>query len=74
MVVFMTDEDSLAGSPHTVFHIMFFQALKACEYGRVFFRLCFFGSKGVVRERVQADCFGLVIVERFGKDRGVRGL
>lgn len=50
---------------------MFFEALEACENGGVFFRLGFFRAEGVVREGVEADCFGLVVVEGFGENRGI---
>jgi len=72
--MFMTDEDALASPSHAVLHIVLFEALQACEYGGVFFRLCFFGAESVVRERVQADCFGLVVIKGFRKNRRIRGL
>jgi hypothetical protein len=53
--VFVTHKDALASSSHTMLDIVFFEALKACKYRWVFFRLRFFGAEGVVRERVQAD-------------------
>jgi hypothetical protein len=67
-------EDPLAGPPHAVHDIMLFEALEARKNGGVFFRLGFFRAKGVVRERVKADCFGLVAIERLGENRRVGGL
>ncbi len=74
MVVLVTDEDALAGSSHAMLDIVLFEALEACENGRVFFRLRFLGAECVVRERVEADCFWLVVVEGFGKNWRIGGL
>ena len=72
--MFVTDEDSFAGSAHAVLVIVFFEALEACEDGGVFFWLRFFGAEGVIGEGEEADCFGLVAVEGFGELWGIRGL
>lgn len=74
MIVFVTNEDALAGSSHTVLDIVLFEALEACENGGVFFRLRFLSAECVVREGVEPDCFGLIVVEGFRENRGVGGL
>jgi hypothetical protein len=74
VVVFVADEDAFAGPPHTVLGVVFFEALEACEDGGVFFWLGFFGAEGVVGERVEADCFGLVSVEGVGEEGRIGGL
>ncbi len=48
VVVFMADEDALAGSAHAVLDIMLFEAAETSEDGGIFFWLGFFGAKGVV--------------------------
>lgn len=68
VVVFVADENSFAGSSHAVLDIVLFEALQACEDRGVFFRLGFFGTEGVVREGVEAYCFGLIGVKGLGKD------
>lgn len=60
MIVFVADQNSFARSPHSMKFIVFFQALQACKYRRVFLRLIFFGAKGVVAEGIEPDCFGLI--------------
>jgi hypothetical protein len=74
MVVFVADEDSFAGPSHSMLDIVLFEALEACENWGVFFRLGFLGAKGVVREGVEADCFGLIAIEGFGEDWRIGGL
>jgi len=68
MVVFVADENSLAGAAHAMLYIMFFETLEARKDGGIFFWLGFFGAEGVVGEGVETDCFGLVVVEGFGED------
>ena len=72
--MFVTDEDSFAGSAHAVLVIVFFEALEACEDGGVFFWLRFFGAEGVIGEGEEADGFRLVAVEGFGELGWVGGL
>ena len=67
MVVLVADENTFAGSAHTMLDIVFFQALQTGEDGGVFFGLGFFGAKGVVGKGVEADCFGLVSIEGIGE-------
>jgi hypothetical protein len=74
MVMLVTNEDPFARSPHTVRDIVFFEALEAREHRGVFFRLGLFGAEGVVGEGIEADCFGLVAVERLREERRVGGL
>lgn len=71
MVVFVANEDSFAGSAHTVLFIVLFEAFEAREDGGVFFWLGFFGAEGVVGEGVEPNGFGLVAVERFGEKRRI---
>jgi hypothetical protein len=63
MVMFVADKNAFASPSHSMSDIVLFKALEACEDGGVFFRLGFLGTEGVVREGVEADCFGLVAVE-----------
>ncbi len=72
--MFVADEDSFAGSSHSMLDIVLFESLEACEDRGVFFRLGFLSAEGVVGERVEADRLGLVGVKGFGEDRRVRGL
>lgn len=63
MVMFVAYKNAFASPSHSMSDIVLFKALEACEDGGVFFRLGFLGTEGVVREGVEADCFGLVAVE-----------
>jgi hypothetical protein len=63
MVMFVTNKNAFASPSHSMSDIVFFEALKACEDGGVFFRLGLLGAEGVVREGIEADCIGLVAVE-----------
>ena len=74
MIVLMADQYTFAGPPHAMLFIMFFQTLEACDYRGIFFRLCFFGAKRVVRERVEADGLWLVCVEVFRQYWTIRWL
>ena len=66
MIVFMADQDSLAGSTHAMILVVLFQSLQACEHRGILLWLMLFGTKGVVAERVKADGRRLVCVERLG--------
>ena len=68
MVVFVADEDPLTGTSHSMFNVMLLEPLEACKDGGIFFGLGFFSTKGVVRQRVEANCPGLVAVEGLGED------
>jgi hypothetical protein len=74
VVMLMADEDALAGTSHTMFHIVLLQPLKTCEDGGIFFGLGLFSAECVVGEGVEADGLRLVVVEGFGKDGRVGGL
>ena len=63
MVVLVADQDTLAGTAHAMFFVVFFQSLQTCQHRRVFFRLLLFGTKGVIAEREEADGRRLVRVE-----------
>lgn len=71
MIVFMADQDSLAGSAHAMFLVVLFQSLQACEHRGILLWLVLFRTEGVIAERVQADSRGLVCVERPWNDRSV---
>ena len=63
VVVFVADEDCLAGAPHAMLVVVCLEALETREHRGVFFGLCFFGAEGVVGERVETDSLWLVGVE-----------
>jgi hypothetical protein len=68
MVVFVANEDTLAGTAHTVELIMLFQALQASWHGGIFLGLSLLGTKSVVAQRVQPNCLGLLCREIHGDD------
>lgn len=72
--MFVADENAFAGAAHTMLGVVLFETFEAREDGGVFFRLGFFRAEGVVGEGVEADCLGLIAIEGFWKERGVRGL
>ena len=74
MVVFVAHEDALASAAHAVGNIMLFEALEARQNRRVLLRLGLLDSESVVRQRVQADCGGLVRVERERDNGRLRAL
>ena len=72
--MFVADKDPLAGAPHSMFDIMLLEPLETCKDGGIFLGLGFFGAEGVVRERIEADCLWLVVIEGLGEDRRIGGL
>ena len=68
VVVFVADQDTLAGSAHAMFHVVLFQSLQACKHRRILFWLVLFGTEGVVAEREEADGGRLVCIEWFRND------
>ena len=71
MIVFMADQDSLAGSTHAMFLVVLFQSLQTREHRGILLWLVLFGPEGVVAERVEADGRRLVCVKRLGNSRPV---
>lgn len=71
VVVLVADEDGFRGAPHAMLVVVLFEALQAREHRGVFLWLPIFGAEGVVAERVEADCLGLVGVEVLGQDGAV---
>jgi hypothetical protein len=68
MVMLMANQDPLAGAPHAMLIVVFFQTLQASEHRGVLLRLCFLGAECVVGERVEADSLRLFGGEVLGDD------
>lgn len=54
MIVFVADEDTLAGSAHAMLLVMLFKPLETCYDRGVFLWLLLFSAKCVIGERVKA--------------------
>ena len=68
VVVLVADEDALAGAPHAVRVVMLLQPLQPRDHRRVLLGLRLLDAERVVGQRVQADGFRLVRVERERDD------
>ena len=68
VVVFVADQDTLAGSAHAMFHVVLFQSLQACKHRRILFWLVLFSTEGVVAKREEADGGRLVCIEWLWND------
>lgn len=66
MVVLMTHQNALASPSHTMKAIVLFEALQPCQHRRILFWLRLLGTKGVVRQGIQADGFRLLCGEVLG--------
>jgi len=71
MIVFMANEDAFASASQAMELVMLLEALQAREHRGVFFGLVLLGAKGVVRERVEPNCFWLVRIEAEREDRRI---
>ena len=67
MVVLVAHQDTLASAAHAMFFVVFLQSLQTRQHRRILFRLLFFGTKGVIAEREEADGRRLVRVKSFGE-------
>ena len=74
VVVLVADQHPLTGPSHAMLLVVLFQSLKPGQYRGVFFRLVFFGAKGVVAQRVEANCLRLVGAEGLGDDGACGGM
>lgn len=63
----MTYQDALAGPPHAMLLVVLFESSQPRLDRGVFFGLVLFRAERVVAQRVEADGFGLIRVEVFGK-------
>jgi hypothetical protein len=68
VIVLVAHQHALAGAPHAMDNVVLLQSLQAGQHRRVFLGLVFLGAKGVIGQRVEADCLRLFGVERFGDD------
>ena len=71
VIVFVADQDALAGSAHAMFDVVLFQSLQTCKHRGVLFWLVLFGTERIIAEREEANSLRLICVECFGKDRPV---
>ena len=72
VIMFVADEDSLAGSTHAMFFKVLFQSLQAREHRGILLRLMLFGTERVVAQRVEANGRRLICVKRLGNDGPIR--
>lgn len=63
VIMLMANQYTLACPSHAMLLVVLFQPFQPCDNRRIFFWLCFFGAKGIVRKRVEANRLWLVRVK-----------